>query len=38
MILADFSDFLGNLSFGIMLGVIGVVGGYMYCRKGKARE
>jgi hypothetical protein len=31
--LADFSSFLGSLWFGLMLGVVGVVAGFIYCRR-----
>ena len=31
--LADASSFLGSLWFALLLGCIGVVGGFWYCRK-----
>ena len=33
MMLADFSDFLGNLWFAGLLGVIGFVAGWYICKK-----
>jgi len=33
MIFASMESLIGSLWFGIMLGVIGVVGGYIYCRR-----
>ena len=33
MIIASMESLIGSLWFGIMLGVIGVVGGYIYCRR-----
>lgn len=33
MILADFGDFLGNLWFAGLLGVIGFVAGWVVCKK-----
>lgn len=33
--LASVESFLGSLWFGVMLGLIGAVGGFMYCRKSK---
>lgn len=35
MLLASVESFLGSLFFGLMLGAIGVVAGFMYCRKSK---
>jgi hypothetical protein len=33
MILADFSDFLGNLWFAALLGVLGLGAGWFLCKK-----
>jgi hypothetical protein len=33
MIIASMESLIGSLWFGIMLAVIGVIGGYLYCRK-----
>ena len=33
MILADFSDFLGNLWFALLLGAIGFGAGWYLCKK-----
>lgn len=33
--LASVESFLGSLFFGLMLGAIGVVAGFLYCRKSK---
>lgn len=35
MLLASVESFLGSLFFGLMLGAIGVVAGFLYCRKTK---
>jgi hypothetical protein len=35
LILASVESFLGSLFFGLMLGAIGVVAGFLYCRKSK---
>ena len=31
----SFQSFLGSLWFGLLLGVIGCVAGFLYCRKSK---
>jgi len=33
IIISSAESLIGSLWFGIMLGVIGVVGGYLYCRR-----
>ncbi len=33
MILADFSSFLGSLWFAALLGVVGFVAGWVFCKK-----
>jgi hypothetical protein len=33
IIISSAESLIGSLWFGIMLGVIGVVGGYIYCRR-----
>lgn len=36
--LASAESLLGSIWFGLMLGLIGAVAGFIYCRKGKAKE
>lgn len=36
--LASAESLLGSIWFGVMLGLIGGIAGFIYCRKGKARE
>jgi hypothetical protein len=33
MIISSIESLIGSLWWGLMLGVCGVVGGYLYCRK-----
>ena len=35
--LASAESLLGSIWFGLMLGLIGAVAGFIYCRKGKAK-
>jgi hypothetical protein len=35
--LASAESLLGSIWFGVMLGLIGAVAGFVYCRKGKAK-
>jgi hypothetical protein len=37
MILADISDFLGNVFFALLLGVIGLGAGWFLCKKYGAK-
>jgi hypothetical protein len=36
--LASAESLLGSIWFAFMLGLIGAVAGFIYCRKGKAKE
>jgi hypothetical protein len=36
--LASVESLLGSIWFGLMLGLIGAVAGFIYCRKGKGKE
>ena len=35
--LASVESLLGSIWFGLMLGLIGAVAGFIYCRKGKGK-
>jgi hypothetical protein len=35
--LASAESLLGSIWFGVMLGLIGAVAGFVYCRKGKGK-
>lgn len=35
--LASVESLLGSIWFGVMLGLIGAVSGFVYCRKGKGK-
>jgi len=35
--LASAESLLGSIWFGVMLGLIGAVAGFIYCRKGKGK-
>lgn len=36
--LASVESLLGSIWFGVMLGLLGAVAGFVYCRKGKGKE
>lgn len=36
--LASVESLLGSIWFGLMLGLLGGIAGFLYCRKGKAKE
>jgi hypothetical protein len=36
--LASVESLLGSIWFGVMLGLLGAVAGYIHCRKGKGKE
>jgi len=38
LLVADFSDTLGGLWFGLAMAGAGLIAGFLTCRKGKARE
>jgi hypothetical protein len=36
--LASVESLLGSIWFGVMLGLLGGIAGFTYCRKGKGKE